>query len=223
MVHKTPNPPTLPAAPKRRGRPRAYDPRQALQRVTESFWKSGYSGTSLDDLSRAANMNRPSLYAAFGSKREMYLRALDQYWVAGFAAMRESLSGTHAVREELLTVYRLAVEMYLPTRGRPRGCFAIGTALTEAVEDPQIRAALVHGLQTIDAGFEARLRVAQANGELHDGASPPVLATLASAMLHSIAIRARAGASRQSLEALARNTVDIICTWRIPASEGSTP
>jgi len=66
-------------APKRRGRPRAYDPETALARAAATFWKAGYAGTSLDDLAAATGMNRPSLYAAFGDKRELYLKTLEHY------------------------------------------------------------------------------------------------------------------------------------------------
>ena len=64
------------AEPKRRGRPRDYDRQAALQRATDAFWKSGYSGTSLDSLTTATGMNPPSLYAAFGNKRALYLESL---------------------------------------------------------------------------------------------------------------------------------------------------
>src|SRR6185503_13287769 len=67
------------AEPKRRGRPRAYDPDTALARAAATFWKAGYAGTSLDDLVEATGMNRPSLYAAFGDKREIYLKTLEHY------------------------------------------------------------------------------------------------------------------------------------------------
>src|SRR2546423_14715860 len=64
---------------KLRGRPRAYDPQVALARAAEVFWKAGYAGTSLDDLVAATGMNRPSLYAAFGDKRALYLKTLEHY------------------------------------------------------------------------------------------------------------------------------------------------
>jgi hypothetical protein len=75
----------------------------------------------------------------------------------------------------------------------------IGTAVTEAVEDPEIRNSLAAGLRTIDADFEARLRTARERGELKDDADPAALAVLASATMHTIAIRARAGAPRAEL------------------------
>src|ERR1700733_3259545 len=69
------------AAPeaKRRGRPRSYEPDVALGQAMEAFWKSGYAATSLDDLSAATGMNRPSLYAAFGDKQDIYVKAYQKY------------------------------------------------------------------------------------------------------------------------------------------------
>src|SRR5262249_57918674 len=65
--------------PRPRGRPRTYDPEIALQRATESFCRAGYAATSLDDLSAATGMNRPSLYGAFGDQRQLYLATLRRY------------------------------------------------------------------------------------------------------------------------------------------------
>ena len=87
----------------------------------------------------------------------------------------------------------------------------IGTAVTEAVEDPEIRNSLAAGLRTIDADFEARLRTARERGELKDDANPAALAVLASATMHTIAIRARAGAPRAELREIARRAVSVIC------------
>ena len=95
--------------------------------------------------------------------------------------------------------------------GNPRGCFVMGTAVTEAFEDPEIRESVATGLRTIDADFETRLRVARETGELKDDADPAALSFLASAAMQSIAIRARAGVPRAELTELARKSVAIIC------------
>src|SRR5262245_37830311 len=76
MVHKKP---AARAAPRPRGRPRAYDADAALTQAMTAFWQLGYSATSLEQLSDATDMNRPSLYAAFGDKRALYLQTLDSY------------------------------------------------------------------------------------------------------------------------------------------------
>jgi AcrR family transcriptional regulator len=197
--------------PKRRGRPRAYDPQAALRQVTDAFWKTGYSATSLDEISAATGMNRPSLYAAFGDKRALYLEALAGYWRTSLAATREALAGGGPLDEALMRAYDAALSIYFSGDGRPRGCFVMGTAVTEAVEDPDIRESLAAGLRTIDADFEARFRLAGERGELKDDADPAALAFLASATMQAIAIRARAGIPRAELRELARKAVTIIC------------
>src|ERR1041384_4755004 len=74
-------------APKRRGRPRAYEPEVALARALDVFWKEGFAATSLDDLSAATGMNRPSLYGAFGDKRALYIKSYRSYRDEARAAM----------------------------------------------------------------------------------------------------------------------------------------
>lgn len=200
------------AAPKRRGRPRAYDPRTALWQATDQFWRSGYSSTSLDSICAATGMNRPSLYAAFGDKHTLYLKALEAYWQLSLVAMREALAdGAQSLEQALLRAYDAQLAIYFSGDGLPRGCFAIGTATTEAFEDPEIRGALAEGLRALDVDLEARLRAARGRGELKPDADPVALAMLASATLHSIAIRARAGVPRAELREIARKAVRVIC------------
>jgi AcrR family transcriptional regulator len=193
-------------APKRRGRPRAYDPDAALARAIGSFWKAGYSGTSLDDLSAATGMNRPSLYGAFGDKRDLYLKALARYWDLSRAAMDEALAHDLPLRQALQRLYDKALSIYFSGKEGPRGCFAIGTATTEAVHDAKIRASLAQGFRMIDDAFEARIRLAQDQGELQRGADPAALGMLASATLHTLAIRSRSSVSLRILSMSAAPT-----------------
>src|SRR5690348_16025297 len=76
-------------APKRRGRPRAYEPEVALARALDLFRKDGFAATSLDDLSTATGMNRPSLYGAFGDKRALYIKSYQRYRADARAAMAD--------------------------------------------------------------------------------------------------------------------------------------
>lgn len=196
---------------KRRGRPRAYDPTVALKQARDSFWKTGFAGTSLEDISAATGMNKPSLYAAFGDKRALYLDALAQYWQLAFADMREALAGDWPLAEAMMRVYEGALSIYFSGDGRPRGCFVLGTAVTEAFEDREIRDSLMAGFHTFDADLEARFRTAREKGELNADADPAALAVLATATMHTIAVRARAGATRTELRELARKAVSVIC------------
>jgi AcrR family transcriptional regulator len=198
-------------APRRRGRPPAYDPQVAVKRATDAFWRTGYAGTSLDQITAATGMNKPSLYAAFGDKHRLYLESLAQYWRQSLADMREALAAELPLDEALMRVYEGALSVYFSGTGRPRGCFVIGTAVTEAVEDRQIRNSLASGLRAFDSDFERRFRAARENGELKSDADPAALAVLATATLHTIAIRARAGASRDDLRELARKAIRVLC------------
>lgn len=193
-----------------RGRPRAYEPDVALRRATDAFWKTGYSGTSLDDLSAATGMNRPSLRAAFGDKHAIYLRALADYWELKFAVMRVALASPGTLPEVLMRVYDAALDIYFSGDEYVRGCFVVGTAVTEALGDPEIQDVITGGFRKLDADFEARLRQARDAGELKKGADPEALAMLVSATMHTIAIRARAGASREELRKLAKKAVGVL-------------
>jgi AcrR family transcriptional regulator len=196
---------------KPRGRPRAYDPRTALNRATDAFWRTGYSGTSLDDLSAATGMNRPSLYGAFGDKRALYLATLERYSAAGLQAMREALDESIPLARALKRVYDGALAMYFPAEGAPLGCFLVGTAAAESVADPQVRSSLGEALRSFDRAFEVRLRVAQKQGELDPAADPVALSRVASAILHTLALRSRAGDSPASLRATADAGIRLIC------------
>jgi TetR/AcrR family transcriptional regulator, copper-responsive repressor len=190
-----------------RGRPRAYDPHVALRRALETFWTYGYSATSLDELSAATGMNRPSLYAAFGNKQALYLEALQSYWDDALQAMRELLSRDEPLADALMRTYDSALSLYLPAGGAPRGCFGISTAAVESLAEPRIRAAFETGLRRIDKEFERRIAVSVERGELPTTADPRTLAETASAILHTLGIRARYGAKRKELRRLAERAV----------------
>lgn len=199
------------AEPVRRGRPRAYDPETALQQAMETFWAKGYVNTSLDDIAAATGMNKPSLYAAFGDKHALYLAALAQYWQLAFADLRQALAENRPLVETLIRVYDGALTIYFGGEGRARGCFVVGTAVPEANEDDEIRSGLMAGFRTFDRDFETRFRAAQVAGELKADADPAALAALATATMHTMAVRARAGAPRAELRELARKAVKVIC------------
>ncbi|HKX08737.1 MAG TPA: TetR/AcrR family transcriptional regulator [Stellaceae bacterium] len=195
----------------RRGRPRAYDPDQALAQATAAFWDAGYSATSLDDLSAATGMNRPSLYGAFGDKRALYLKSIEGYRTMAQAAMQKSLRYEGSLREALGELYDRAISLYLSGEHGARGCLLTSTAATEAVMDPDIRRAARAALEEIDAAFEARIRYGRDHRDLPRSADPAMLGKLASAILHTLSIRARTGAPRALLEAIAGSGVELIC------------
>ena len=199
-----------PAAPKRRGRPRAYQPEVALGKALELFRKGGFAATSLDDLSAATGMNRPSLYGAFGDKRELYIKAYQRYRADAAAAMIDIFKDQQPIRQRLERIFAVALDIYLSGDAGPRGCFTVMTAASEAVYDPDIRAMVLEGLSEMDKAFAACFRRAREKGELAPSADPAVLAQLASATIHSIAIRSRARVPRKELEAIVNGAIDVM-------------
>jgi TetR/AcrR family transcriptional regulator, copper-responsive repressor len=198
-------------SPARRGKPRAFDPGVALVQAVDAFWDAGFAATSLDDLTEATGMNRPSLYGAFGDKQAIYRKALDVYCERTRAAFAAVFASDEPLRDALRKVYDTAIAIYLSGDNGPRGCFIIGTAVAQAVTDPDIRAALADVLREMDGAFRARISRAQRSGELSADADPAKLAKVAAATLYSLTIHARAGLGRPALDAIADAAIDVIC------------
>jgi TetR/AcrR family transcriptional regulator, copper-responsive repressor len=207
MVQKKPK--AAPAAPKKRGRPRAYDPETALARAAATFWKAGYAGTSLDDLSEATGMNRPSLYAAFGDKRDLYLKTLEYYTEESRALTRQALADDPPLRVFLKRFYGKALDLYFGDG--PRGCYTVGTAATVAAVDDGVRAFLADRVRNADGFLKHQIEQAKTRAEIPRDADPAALAYLATATLHTLAVRSRAGISRTELDALVNAAIGVIC------------
>lgn len=184
-----------------KGRPREFDAEAALDRALHVFWRSGYEGASLAELTEAMGISRPSLYAAFGNKEELFRKALDRYADGPGAYARTALLAPTArgVAEQLL---RGAADALTDPRNPP-GCLGVLGALTcgEAAES------IKEELSTRRANFESDLRQrferAQAEGDLTASVDCADLARLIATVTQGMAVQAASGASRQSLHAIA--------------------
>lgn len=195
MVQNSPSKP--------RGRPRGFDPADALKAASERFRTRGYAGTSLDDLVEATGLARPSLYAAFGDKRALYLAALDRTIARVGASFDTLLASDLPLRESLTAMFRFVVDGYLTGEAGPSGCIMISISAASAVDDPDVRERLAAFLAIEDQRVEALLA---ARGDPDARAH----AMLATAVIHSLSVRARAGAPREELDAIARACVNLI-------------
>ena len=188
---------------KKRGRPRAFDPDTALKAAAERFRAGGYSGTSLDELAAATRLNRPSLYSAFGDKKALYLAALERTHARaerGFARLAEADLPLRAMLERM---FAAVIDGFLTGEDGPAGCLFISTAATESVIEPDVRARIVGFLAMEDEQVERLLRKA-------GSAAPETQARVVTAMIHSLSVRARAGAPREELDRAAQDCVDLI-------------
>lgn len=196
--------------PRKRGRPRAFEPEVALKQALNTFRKSGFSATSLDDLSAAMGINRPSLYGTFGDKRELFLKAYQRYRAETNALFAPALDPKLTLRQMLEMVFATAINIYLSGDDGPSGCFSVMTAASEAIHDPEIREIVQTAIHNADRTFAERFRAAMAQGQLPANTNCDTLAKIVSAAVQSIAIRARVHVPRADLEEIARSTIDLV-------------
>ena len=192
-----------------RGRPRSFDPDEVLDKARAVFWNLGYAATSLDDLAAATGLNRPSLYAAFGDKHALYMAALERSRAEGAGALAAALAADVPLRPLLKAIFDRTVDIYRAGEIGQRGCFLIGTAVTQAVDDPEARALLARFIAETDAAFAARFE--RDRGQLAPCVTPKAAAAMATATLHTLAVRARTGAGEAELKAIGRDAVGLIC------------
>ncbi len=189
--------PTTPAP--ERGRPRGFDADVALDRAIEVFWQHGYDGTSLSDLTAAMGINRPSLYAAFGNKDELFRRAVARYAEIDMAYAREAL--------EQPTAYQV-IERFLRSNAealtrpdRPAGCLSIQGGLAGSSGNEQISRFLAQSRRGGEEALAARLVQALEAGDLPVGTDPVALARYVMTVSEGNAVHAAAGVSRDQLNA----------------------
>ncbi len=190
------------------GRPREFDLDQALENALHVFWEKGYEGASMADLTEAMGITKPSLYAAFGNKEELFRKAFDSYvdGPAGYARLALTQPTARAVVENLL--YGEVDAVTDPEC--PAGCLSINGALTCGVAAESIR----QELQTRRAAWEEDLRLrlerARAEGDLPVTADATALARYIATMMQGIAVQAVGGTTRADLKKIAEM---VLITW----------
>ncbi len=192
-----------------RGRPRQYDEDVALQAAGEVFWTKGFSATSLDDLTVAMGMNRPSIYRAFGDKEAVYRKALMQFCQGMEAAFERTMLAEDDIRKALASFYQDALAVY--TSGeQPKGCLVMGTAVAAAVCHPEIQADLLNVIRDLDQKIAKRLEQARDAGQLEASFDATGRAAVAQSLLHSLSLRARAGETPKRLRRMIEAGVETV-------------
>jgi TetR/AcrR family transcriptional regulator, copper-responsive repressor len=189
-----------------RGRPRGFITEEVLEKVRGVFLAKGFTGASLDELAAAAGLNRPSLYAAFGDKEQLYIATLRFYGARSIEGLDAILAGPGTIEQRLARVYSAAIDLYTAPPHRP-GCMIVGTAAVESPTYPKIAAAAAELLANIEKSLERGF----AASDLPKKPAPAARARMAGAIMYAIAIRARLGAKASDLKAFANSMVPTIC------------
>lgn len=195
-----------------RGRPPTYDREAVIDRAQRLFWREGAAGVTLDRLAGATGLHKPSLYAAFGGKEALYVAALDAYIERGAPDVSGALAAA-PLTAALAAFFEADLEVFCGSDGR-RGCFLIGTAIEAAAGSEAVRArvdAVFAGLRRV---LRVRIERAIAEGDLPGRADAGALAEVVFAAHNSLAVEARAGASREALRNRYESVVSLFDSLR---------
>lgn len=182
------------------GRHREFDPDAALDAALAVFWRQGYEGTSFSDLTEATGVARPGLYATFGNKEALFVKAVDRYQHKHLGYMREALDEPTAlaVAERIL---RGSAELHTMP-GCPQGCLGVNGVAACSPEAEPVRQELVRRRAEGEEALRLRLERAKAEGDLADGIDPEALARYVMTVAQGMAVQAKAGVGRDQLQAM---------------------
>jgi AcrR family transcriptional regulator len=188
--------------PMRTGRPRSFCTETALDKAMAVFWRQGYEGASLADLTDAMGINPPSLYAAFGSKEGLF-RAVLEHYDERRKDFLEKVLGAPDARSVARLFLEGVAEFATDTSGRnPPGCLLLQSGLS--CGDKAIPEVLARHRAEKETALRKRLERARSEGDLPDSADPAALARYLMTMGNGICVQATAGANAQQLREIAR-------------------
>ncbi len=190
-----------------RGRPREFDTDEAIERAMGVFWSSGYCGTSLPDLLEATKLSRGSLYAAFGDKHGIFLRALDRYIDEGLARLDAELDPQKKALVGLRACLARYVEGTSGVAGK-RGCLVVATAMELAGHDDEVERRIRRFFKAMESRLTATLTRAQAEGELVDGVEPATVARLLLYLLEGMRVVSKTSSDRSVSQAVVQTLID---------------
>jgi len=189
------------AAPARvRGRPRGFDRTQALDSAMRVFWAKGFAGASMSDLTAAMGIASPSLYAAFGSKEELFREAIDHY-VSVYSGSFWGVMQRPTARDAVEGLLRNAADAFSAS-DIPSGCMVIQTAAEAGDLSPELAASLCE-LRASNAEMLAR-RVEQGirDGDVGAATDARAVADFYATVHKGLSLSAKGGASREELDSV---------------------
>lgn len=182
---------------RQRGRPPAFNHDEALAKALEVFWTQGYEGASMAELTAAMGMNKPSIYAAFGNKEELFRQALKKYTSGPVAYIQEAMAQPTARQAAEMLLVKSAE--LLSGCGSPRGCMIVQGALTVGQGAELIKQELAAQRQGFEAMLKKRFDQAMKDGDLTDDTDTAQLAKYIATIHQGISVQASSGAKKKDL------------------------
>lgn len=188
------------------GRPKGFDVDDVIEKAMAVFWAKGYEGTSLSDLTKAMGINKPSLYATFGNKEQLFLKVVDQYEKRPCGFFHPAL-GQKDARSVISALLNGAAES-LSDNSHPQGCMVIQSALTGSDSAESVKLALIN--RRLDSQKQLTERFAQAmqDGDLGGQYSAESIACYITTIIQGMAIQATNGATAEQLKQVADITLN---------------
>lgn len=184
-----------------RGRPRQFDPDQALDAALLLFWRHGYEGASLATLADAMDINMPSLYSTFGNKESLFRKALTRYIERPASYLPNALKAPTA-HQAVVNMFNGAIDMVMDP-DHPDGCLLVQGALASGPAADWVRQELSQRRQGAEAAVRRRLERAREEGDLPPAADPERLARYLISVLWGMSVQAAGGATREQLHEIA--------------------
>jgi|SRR5579872_4829898 len=173
------------------GRPREFEEDEVIADALEAFWKQGYASTSIQDLLTATDLERGSLYKAFGDKHSLFKRALETYLLEARRKMKETLEGESPL--EALKAWLDGLIVACSGAHGPPGCLAVNAMVELAAADASVRELMTHHWSVVERTLESTLARGQARGQMRTDIPARQLAHLVARLAAGVAVFARQG------------------------------
>lgn len=191
---------------KKRGRPAAFDYDQALHQAMQVFWQYGYEGTAMSALMAAMQMNKASIYAAYGDKQSLFNKVVDYYLAGPAGFIREALAQPRAL--DMVAHLLTQAARMLTDSEHPPGCLITQAALSCSADAEAVKQRLGDYRRALEAQLAERFAQAQVTQELLASADPQALAKLVMTLHQGMVVQANHGATRAALLQVAQMAVD---------------
>ncbi len=191
-------------------RPKEFDPEEAIEKAMHVFWHKGYEATSIEDLLDAMDINRGSLYATFGNKRDLFLKAMDCYCAEGGVGGRFSILHQPGPAMPLISRFIDAIVDFVLSDPLRRGCLITNTVMELAPHEKPIGKKLSGRIHLLEDAFFELLARARREGDLTKDKDPRALARVLVTMMQGLIVMSKAGTPADVVRQTARTALLIL-------------